>query len=386
MGFSEEKIKDVLNRGVEELIDRQNLKKDLESGRKLRVKFGIDPTAPHIHLGQASILWKLKDFQDLGHQIVLIMGDFTAQIGDPTNRSAVRRSLTEQEVKENMKDYKKQVGKILNMKKTEVVRNSSYLSKMSFAELIHLSHYFTVGQMMERDMFQKRKQEKKPIWLHEFLYPLSQAYDSVQIKADLELGGSDQLFNMLAGRSLQPRFGQKGQDVMALKILTGTDGKKKMSQSFGNYIGIEEKPSEQYGKVMSIPDRSIKEYLELCTRLTFKKDFPPRQAKAELAREIVSLYHGRKAALEAEKEFNRVFKDKRMPTQVPEAEIKEESMNILKIMVKTGLSGSNSEAKRLVIQGAVKVDGRVEKDWKKEIKIKKGMIIRVGKRKFVKLR
>ena len=265
---SPQKIKEILTRGVEEIIEKESLIKKLKSGKPLRIKFGVDPTAPELHLGNAVILWKLKEFQELGHTIIFIIGDFTAQIGDPTDKLTARKTLTEKEIKANMKTYKEQVGEILDLNKTKIIYNNRHLSKMKLAEIYRISQFFTVNQILERDMFQERRRAEKPIWLHEFMYPIFQAYDSVVVKADIEIGGNDQLFNMMAGRQLQPHFNQPPQDVITIKLLVGTDGKRKMSKSFGNYIGIQELANEQYGKIMSIPDESIIDYFELCAHLS----------------------------------------------------------------------------------------------------------------------
>lgn len=391
-----QKIEELLGRGVEEVIDKNHLQKRLLSEEKLRIKFGIDPTAPDIHLGQSAILWKLRDFQELGHQIILIIGDFTARIGDPTDKLAPRRPLSIKEVKANMKTYERQVSKILDLKKTKIVYNSKFLSGMSFEELFRLSHLFTVDQMLERDMFQKRRASQKPIWLHEFFYPVLQAYDSVNVKADVEIGGSDQLFNMLAGRNIQPHFKQEPQDVVTMKLLVGLDGKQKMSKSLGNYVGIEESPEDQYGKIMSIPDGPMGDYFELATRLSLieiieiknnleQHKINPRDVKARLAREIVSLYHGAVAVKAAEGEFNRIFKEGMVPSKIPKVQLAEKSLGILDLLTKMKLAPSKSEAKRLVEQGGVKIEQEEIKDWRDIIEIKKGQVVRVGKRKFAKI-
>lgn len=391
-----EKIEEVLTRGVEEIIKIEHLRKRLLSGEKLIIKHGIDPTAPDLHLGNAVILWKLKEFQGLGHKVIFIIGDFTAQIGDPSGRLSVRKRLSEKEVKENMKTYKEQVGKILNLRKIEIVYNNQHFSTMSFSEFYRLSHFFSVNQILERDMFQERRKQKKPIWLNEFFYPIFQAYDSVAIKADVEIGGSDQLFNMLMGRQLQPYFNQPPQDVITMKLLVGTDGKRKMSKSFRNYIGIQEPPNEQYGKIMSIKDEIIPTYFELCTKIPLKeikemenqlkiKRTNPREIKVRLAIEVVRLYHGEKKAEESEKEFERVFKEKKLPTKIPEIKIKERKLNILDLLVKTNLAPSKSGAKRLVLQRGAKINGELKEDWRETINLDQGMIVQVGRRKFVKI-
>jgi len=396
INIDSQKIEEVLTRGVEEVIEKKSLIKKLQSGEQLRIKFGIDPTAPDLHLGNAVILWKLREFQKLGHKIIFIIGDFTARIGDPSGRLGARKMLSEKEVKENMKTYKKQIGKILDLQKIKLVYNSRHLAKLNLSEIYRIFHFFSANQILERDMFQERKKKEKPIWLHEFFYPVLQAYDSVVVKADVEIGGSDQLFNMMMGRQLQPYFNQPPQDVITMKLLVGTDGKRKMSKSFRNYIGLQEFPKEQYGKLMSIRDELIPEYFELCTQSSPKevrritrdlknKKINPRVLKARLAREIVSIYHGKEAAEKAEKEFERVFKEKKLPSRIPAMEIKEERLNILEFLVKTKLVSSKSEAKRLILQKGVKIDGKSEENWRGIVQIKKGMIVQVGKRKFLRV-
>ncbi len=314
--------------------------------------------------------------------------------------------LTKQEIEENMKNYKNQIGKILDVKKIKIVYNSDHLGKLTLADIYQIFHFFTANQILERDMFQEREKKGKPIWLHEFLYPIFQAYDSAAIRADVEIGGSDQLFNMTMGRQLQPHFGQDPQDVMTMKLLIGTDGEKKMSKSVGNYIGIQESPEEQYGKIMSIKDELILDYFELCTRISLKKikelekdlkakNVNPRDLKSRLAKKIVEIYHGKTAAKKAEKEFNRVFKEKKVPSKMPVFIVPQESYPVLKLLVELNLAQSKSEAKRLIEEGGVKIikptiDNKQLtiklRDWKEEIKIQDEMILKVGKRKFAKIK
>jgi len=388
------KIKEILSRGVDTVIDKESLFKRLKSGKKLRIKHGIDPTGPKIHIGRAISFWKLKEFQDLGHQVMLVIGDFTAQIGDASDKLSMRRPLTDKEVKSNLKTYLSQIGKILDLKKTEVCYNSEWLEKLTAKDLGRLAMSFTVFQMINRRNFKQRFEEKKPIGLHEFLYPIYQGYDSVATKADVEIGGFDQLFNFIVGRKIQELYGQKPQDMMTLKLLYGLDGRK-MSTSWGNVINIIDNPDDQYGKIMSMKDESIVNYLELATKISLleikkiEKELKegkvnPRDVKAMLAREIVNIYHGKKASLEAEKEFERVFKEKKLPSKSLEISIKEKEMNILDLLVKSKLVSSKSEAKRLVLQKGIKINGDIQKDWQELIKIKKGMTIQAGKRKSVK--
>ncbi len=369
--------------------------KKLCSGKQLRIKHGIDPTGPKIHLGRATQFWKLKAFQDLGHKIVLIIGDFTAQIGDASDKNAMRRSLSQKEIKENMKDYAKQIGKILDLKKTELHYNSEWLNKLSARDLLNLEMNFTAQQMIRRRNFKERWEQGRAIGIHELNYPLLQGYDSVAVKADLEIGGSDQLFNLKTGREIQKIFGQKPQEIITLKMLLGLDGRK-MSTSWGNIISIIDEPNQMYGKVMSMKDELIPEYFELCTSFPLKeiegikknlksKKLNPRDVKAKLAREIVALYCGKNSAQKAESEFNKVFKERKLPSAITAVSISQKTLNILDLLVKTKLAHSKSEARRLVIQKGVKIDGKVQDDWRKTIEIKKGLVIKAGKRKFVKI-
>lgn len=389
------KIKEILTRGVEEVIERKNLEKRLYSGEKLRIKHGIDPTGPKIHIGRAVQLWKLKDFQELGHRIVLIIGDFTARIGDASDKQAMRKILSEKEVRANMKNYIKQIGRILDINKVEMRYNSEWLDNLAVKELINLETRFTVQQLVQRRNFKERWDNGKPIGLHELNYPLLQGFDSLAVRADVELGGFDQLFNLKTGREVQKIFGQQSQDIITLKMLFGLDGRK-MSTSWGNVINIMDDPNDQFGKIMSIKDDLIADYFELCTRAPLEdikkikisleqKKINPRDLKIELAREIVSIYHGKKESIAAEKEFNRVFKEKKPPEVMPEIKIKESVLNILDLLERTELAPSRAEAKRLVLQKGVKIDGDVQDNWQKEVGIVKDMIIQVGKRKFIRI-
>lgn len=390
-----EKIKELLTRNTEEIIEKESLLKKLKSGRKLRIKHGIDPTGPKIHIGRAIQFRKLKSFQELGHQVVLIFGDFTAQIGDASDKQAMRKPLSEKEVKENMKDYEKQIGRILDMKKVETYCNSGWLNKLTIKELLSLAMHFTAQQMIQRRNFKERWDQSKPIGVHELTYPLFQGYDSFAIKADVEIGGSDQLFNLKVGREIQKIFGQPPQDIITSKMLSGLDGRK-MSTSWGNVVTIVDKPNDMYGKLMSMKDELIPEYFELCTDVPLpeiekiKKDLlsgkaKPRDVKSELAREIVGIYHGEKLARQAEEEFNKVFREKKLPTKIPEVKISQKSLSILDLLAKTKLVSSKSEAKRVILQKGVKIDGETQADWQEVIKIKKGLVVKVGKRKFVKI-
>lgn len=378
------KINEILSRGVEEIIEKESLLKRLQSGKKLRIKHGIDPTGPKIHIGRAIQFQKLRAFQELGHQIVLIIGDFTALIGDASDKQAMRKVLTEKEIKENIKDYKKQIGKILDLKKTEIKYNSQWLNKLSAKDLLRLSMNFTAQQLIQRRNFKERWDSGKPIGFYELDYPLLQGYDSVAVKADVEIGGSDQLFNLLAGREIQKSFGQFPQDIITFKMLNGLDGRK-MSTSWGNIITIVDSPNDMYGKIMSMKDELIPEYFELCTLLSFDKNENPKSLKIKLAKEIIKTYYSQKEALKAQENFENVFKNNQAPDDISKIEIKEAELPILDLLVKTGIAFSKAEARRLVEQNGVKIDGIIKNNWQEKIKVGKGMVIQAGKRRFAKI-
>ena len=390
-----QKIEEILTRGVEEIIEKDSIIKKLQSGKQLRIKFGIDPTGPKIHIGRAFQFWKLRDFQDLGHKIVLIIGDFTAQIGDASDKQAMRKVLTEKEIKKNLKNYLGQISKILDIKKVEVRYNSEWFKKMKIKDFVALQMIFTAQQTIQRRNFKERWDEGKPIGLHELDYPLFQGYDSVAIKSDVEIGGSDQLFNLQAGREIQKFFKQNPQDIMTSKMLNGLDGRK-MSTSWGNIITIVDEPGNMFGKVMSMKDELIDEYFELTTRLSEseisdikKSSDNPRNIKAELAKEIVKIYHGEKEAQKAEEEFNKIFRDKELPGDMPVFSTDKKTYPILDLLCDTKLAPSKSEARRLVEGNAVEViNGGIKTkitDWKKEINLENEMVVKVGVRRFVKI-
>lgn len=392
---NDNKINELLTRGIEEIFIRENLEKRLKSGKELRVKFGIDPTGEKIHLGRASLLWKLRQFQDLGHKIVLIIGDFTAQIGDASDKLSKRPFISEEQVKKNMASYKVQISKILEMEKIELHYNSEWLAKLTFREIGQLAEIFSVRQMMARRNFKERDKKGEEISLREFLYPLMQGYDSVAINSDVEIGGFDQLFNLKAGREIQKFYGQNQQDIITTEMLEGIDGRK-MSTSWGNVINIVDPPNEQFGKIMSMRDELIPKYFLLCTQNSPEEiksierelaggKLNPRDIKARLAKEIVTMYHSFAEAKKAEKEFNKIFRDKGTPSEIPEIKISEKSLAILDLLVETRFASSRSDAKRLVEGKAVEIDGKIIPDWRMIIEIKKGMVVRVGKRKFLKL-
>ena len=397
----------ILKKGTEEIISQAELEEKLKrseaTGKPLVIKLGLDPTAPDIHLGHTVVLRKLKAFQDLGHKVVIIIGDYTGMIGDPTGRSEARKQLTREQVLENAETYKKQIFKILDPDKTIVRFNSEWLANMTFKDVINLSAKYTVARMLERDDFKKRYTTGLPIAVHEFFYPLMQGYDSVALESDVELGGTDQKFNILMGRTLQKEYGQKSVQIgMLMPILEGTDGVKKMSKSVGNYIGINEAPEEMYGKTMSIPDELIIRYFELVTDVhpdeieKMKNDMAndavnPRDLKMALAREIVRLYYNEEEAMKAEESFKSVFQRGQLPDEIPEIVVSGEDLEdgaiwIAKLLVLLGLSPSTSEARRNVMQGAVKVNEEKVTDVRLNIKIKNGDIIQVGKRKIAKIK
>ena len=398
-----EQIK-IISKGADEIIDVEELKSKLtkaqKEGRPLTVKLGLDPTAPDIHLGHAVVLRKIKQMQDLGHKVVIIIGDFTAMIGDPTGRSKTRPPLTREEVLENARTYQEQIFKIIDKEKTEVRFNSEWLGALNFSDVIALASKYTVARMLEREDFKKRFEGHESIGIHEFFYPLMQGYDSVAIKADIELGGTDQRFNLLMGRTIQKDYGQENQIALLMPLLEGTDGVEKMSKSLGNYIGIYEEPEQMYGKVMSIPDELMIKYYELTTDIHPDEvdkikasledgTYHPRDAKMRLAREITALYHDEEAAQKAEKQFKAVFQKRGTPEdipsfKVPEDIISEEGIDMARLMVEAKLAPSTSQARRLINQGAVRVNGeRIN-----EIRIsslKDQDIVQAGKRKFIKI-
>jgi tyrosyl-tRNA synthetase len=395
----------IIKRGTEEIISEEELIKKIEKSRKekrpLRVKQGFDPNAPDIHLGHTVGLRKMRQFQDLGHEIFFLIGDFTGRIGDPSGRSVTRKQLTEEEVNKNAETYKKQVFKILNPERTKIVFNSQWLGKLSFSEVLKLCSKYTVARMLERDDFATRYKEEKPIGIHEFLYPLMQGYDSVALQADIELGGTDQKFNLLVGRNIQREYSQEPQIIITLPLLEGTDGIEKMSKSLGNYIGINELPQIMYGKVMSIPDHLMIRYFELVTDVSLNEidqikinlendNLHPQDVKKKLAREIVKLYHGQNAALIAEEEFEKVFKKKLYPEEMKELVLKKDNLKegkiwLIKLIALSGLVNSKSEARRLIEQGGVKINGEKVDDPNLDLTVKEGMVIKIGKLNFVKL-
>ena len=389
------KIKEVLERGVEEVIDRGHLEAALKSGRQLRVKLGIDPTSPNIHIGRAVPLFKLRDFQELGHKVVLIIGDFTGVIGDTSDKDSERPMLTEAEVKKNLKSYIQQAEKVIDIKKCEVRYNSEWLGKLNYHEIGRQADVFSLNEFISRENIKKRLDAGKRISLRELLYPLMQGYDSVAIKANVEIGGTDQRFNLLAGRELQRRYNQEPQDIITNPLIEGLDGRK-MSSSWGNGINLFDPANDMFGKVMSLKDELIIKYFILTTRVglaeikKYQKELAngsnPRDLKVKLAFEIVRQYHGKKEAEKAKTEFENVFQKKVLPSEMPEWRVQRGEYNILDLLFKSGLTPSKAEAKRMVLGGAVEINNQTKTDWQEIIKIENGLTIQVGKRKFVRIK
>ena len=391
-----EKQLEILKRNVVDLVSEEELLERLKEGRPLRVKLGVDPSRPDLHLGHAVVLRKLRQFQDLGHRVVLIIGDFTARIGDPSGRSVTRPMLTKEEVLENAKTYQEQAFKILDPEKTELRFNGEWLDKMTFADVIILASKYTVARMLERDDFEKRYKEGIPIAISEFLYPLAQAYDSVAIEADIEMGGTDQYFNLIVGRKIQEEFGQRPQIVMTMPIIEGIDGKLKMSKSYNNYVAFTDPPDEMYGKLMAMPDHLIIKYMRLLTDIAEEeieeyekgmreKGINPRDVKMKLAFEITKFFHGEDKAKEAQDRFIKVFREKEVPEDMPEYEFEEEEIPIVNLLLSVGAASSRSEAKRLINQGGVYVNGERVKDFREILKLDKEIVLKVGKRRFYKI-
>ena len=376
----------LIRRGTNEIISEEELAKKLASGKKLRIKLGVDPTAPDLHLGHSVIINKLKVFQDLGHQIVFLIGDFTARIGDPSGRSATRPMMTEEQIMKNIKTYQDQVFKILDREKTEVVFNSKWLNALGIEGLLKLASKHTVAQMLVRDDFEKRFKADIPISIVEFMYPLLQAYDSVALQADVELGGNDQKFNLLLGRDMQRDAGQEPQVVITMPLLVGTDGVKKMSKSYNNYIALNDKPQDMFGKLMSISDELMMFYYELLTQenLDEIKQMHPKEAKMKLGSIIVERYWGKEAAENAKAEFNKIFANKDLPTEIEEFKCDKDKIKLSELLFVSKMVASKNEARRLIEQGGAKVDNeKVTADT--EIEVKNGMILQAGKRKFKKI-
>jgi len=393
----QEDVLEHLLRGADEVLIKQELIKKLEEGRPLRIKAGFDPTAPDLHLGHTVLINKLKQFQDIGHEVLFLIGDFTGMIGDPTGKNVTRKPLTRDEVIDNAKTYEEQIFKILDPAKTLVMFNSSWMNAMSPADLIQLAAKHTVARMLERDDFSKRFKGGQPIAIHEFLYPLIQGYDSVAMKADVELGGTDQKFNLLVGRQLQETFGQKPQVVMTMPILEGLDGVQKMSKSLNNYVGIADSADDMFGKLMSISDDLMWRYFELLSFRSMteikswaeecKQGANPRNYKVKLAQEIIERFHDKAAAIRALENFEARFQRGAMPDEMEELELKSDGAGygIANLLKDSGLTESTSEAIRMIKQGAVKIDGEKVSDPKLDIPVGSQHVYQVGKRKFARV-
>ena len=381
---------DMLWRRTEEVIVDKHFRKVLQNGKKLRIKFGIDPTSSVLHLGHSVCLLALRELQKRGHKIILLIGDFTASIGDPSGRVKSRPILSTDQIKQNMKTYQEQAGKIIDLTKVEVRHNGEWWEKMSARGMLELAGAATYRQLVTRASFQARLKSNSDFTVREFIYPLLQGYDSVALKADVEIGGTDQRFNMLMGRQVQRQYGQELQDVILCPLIEGTKGTKKMSKSEDNYIALSAQPREMYGKIMSISDSLILPYFNLLTQLDdeeikeqLKKG--PRQSKASLAREIVEFYYDSQEAQLAQDEFNRVFQNQKQPIKIPEVKTKEGKEDILTLLVRIGLTTSRSKARQLIEQGGIRINDKTQNDWQKEVLVKSGMIVQRGKRKFIKL-
>ncbi|RME14128.1 MAG: tyrosine--tRNA ligase [Bdellovibrio sp.] len=397
----EEQLKEI-SRGVVDLVSKeellQKLQKSYKEQKPLIIKAGFDPSRPDLHLGHTVLINKLKQFQDLGHQVVFLVGDFTARIGDPTGKNEARPPLSEEEVQENSKTYARQVFKILDSEKTKVVYNSEWMSQFSSFDFIRLASHYTVARMLERDDFHKRFKSQTPISIHEFLYPLIQGYDSVALKADVELGGTDQRFNLLVGRDLQRAYGLPSQCILTMPILEGLDGVQKMSKSLDNYIAVEDSPREMFGKTMKISDDLMLRYYELLTDLStkeldqLKEDLKtgrkhPRDAKVELAQFLVTRFHGKEAAQKAYEEFQRVFVSKGLPDEIPEKKLSVMSIGILDLLVQTGMCSSKGEGRRLIQGGGVKINQQKVPDvyLKVDLSQQQNVLVQVGKKKFLRV-
>jgi len=388
---------DLLRRGTEEILVEAELRERLATGAPLRVKAGFDPTAPDLHLGHTVLISKLRDFQEQGHEILFLIGDFTAMIGDPTGKSATRPPLSREQVRENARTYEEQIFRILDPARTKVVFNSSWTAPLSASQVILLASHYTVARMLERDDFRQRYAAGQPIAIHEFLYPLIQGHDSVQLRADIELGGTDQKFNMLVGRELQKHYGQRPQVVMTLPILEGTDGVNKMSKSLGNYIGINEPPDEQFGKLMSISDSLMWRYFELLSRRDMQTirrwqqevagGRNPRDVKLDLAEELVARFHGAEAGRRAREAFLARFSRGEPPEEISHRELHAPGgrVSLAQLLKETGLTKSTSEAIRLIRQGGVRVDGERAEDPNLELTAGGTLLLQVGKRRFLRV-
>jgi tyrosyl-tRNA synthetase len=384
-------IKEILNRGVNDIIPDKAEFEKLVSKKKIRLYLGIDPTGGKLHLGHTINLLKLQEFSEMGHEAILIIGTGTVLVGDPSQREEARKRITKKEIQNNIKTWKRQAGKILDFKKVKIKNNGEWILKLKYEDIVNIASNITAPHLFQRDNFQKRIKRGDTVWYHETMYPLMQGYDSVVLDVDLEIGGTDQLFNMMVGRELQKKINNREKYVMTCKMIMGVDGKP-MSKTSGNCIWIEDSPKEMFGKIMSMPDSSIFDYFELVTRISMEElerirrsNSNPKELKVKLAKEIIRMYHSEEEAEKAEEEFNRIFKKKELPLDIPEIKIKEEELNILDLLIETKLVFSKAEARRLVEQKGVRINEKIEDDWKKIIRIEKGLVIQIGKRRFIKI-
>jgi tyrosyl-tRNA synthetase len=393
-----EQAMQVIRRGSVDLVDEAEMRRKLATGRKLRIKLGLDPTAPDLHLGHTVVINKLRHFQDLGHQVQFLIGDFTGMIGDPTGKNQTRPPLTREEIEHNAQSYRDQVFKILDADKTQILFNSEWSDKLGAEGIIRLASRYTIARLLERDDFSKRMKSNQPVALHELLYPLMQGYDSVAMKADVELGGTDQLFNLLVGRELQKQYGQEQQCILTMPLLEGLDGKEKMSKSLGNYVGIAEPPQEIFGKLMSISDELMWRYLELVSfepvatigkwREEVAAGLNPREVKVRLAKEIVARFHGAAAAEAAQAAFDARFRDGAVPSDMPEISLQLPSagLTVPQVLKQAGLIPSTTEGHRLIEQGGVRIDGDRVSDRGMVLLPGRSIVVQVGKRKFARIR
>ncbi|NEU29965.1 tyrosine--tRNA ligase [bacterium LRH843] len=392
----------ILQRGVVEIIPEADFRKKIEksvvTGKPLKIKLGMDPSAPDVHLGHTVVLHKLRQFQELGHEIQMLIGDFTGRIGDPTGKSETRKQLTDEEVANNAKTYVEQYGKILDMEKATIYYNSEWLKPLTFEDVINLAGNMTVARMLERDDFENRYKSGQPISIHEFFYPLMQGYDSVALESDIEVGGTDQKFNLLMGRQLQEAYGKEKQVALTLPLIEGLDGERKMSKSLGNYIGIDEEPNEMFGKSMSIPDELMIKYYQLATDIPMEKiaeleaglaegRIHPRDAKMDLGAKFVEMYHGKEAAEEAREYFKTVFQKRALPTDIPETTWGgDKPVWIVDLLVELKMLSSKGEARRMIQNGGVKINEEKVEDVQLQLEMDEDFIIQVGKRKFMKVK
>jgi tyrosyl-tRNA synthetase len=393
---------DIIKRGTEQIIPEEELIAKLEravrTGTPLKIKQGFDPTAPDIHLGHTVTIHKLKQFQDLGHEVIFLIGDFTGMIGDPSGKLESRKQMTKEEVLRNAETYKEQIFKILDPQKTRIEFNSRWCWPMTFAQVLELASKYTVARLLERDDFSERFHDNRPISVLEFLYPLIQGYDSVALQADVELGGTDQIFNLLVGREIQREYGQEPQVVITMPLLVGTDGVEKMSKSLGNYIGICEPAREMYGKTMSLSDDLIIPYFRLLTEVPEDQlqrmstqmqaaQVNPRDLKMQLAREIITRYYDREAAIAAEEEFKRIFQQRGLPDEIPQYTVRpqDQPIWIVKLLVSAGVAATNGEARRLIAQGGVRIDDDKVTDESLELTVQQEMMFKIGKKRFLKV-